>query len=351
MNIGINYPWIDYGWDFGDPPSAWVSAENLSSWREQKRRHIEDDFRQFASQGIFAVRWFLLADGMNYGMGEHAPQQAGREWTFDPLPAGHLYYKQLCDDFEFVLQTCAKNGLKFFPSLIDFHWCHQGSSIEGNPRIIKGGRYDIVRDPMKRKVFFERVLDPLLEISMHFRESIYAWELINEPEWVIRKLSLIGKKDVNRNVSIRVMKEFIAEGISRINMKLLPDGRSAFKSSVGFAHWDTLEKWDSIGLGITLHQFHYYAQENCDLPPHTYSDEYPCVVGEFATATERDWPDLTSLQQEQTVANRLRCVEEKGYPACFMWSAKAQDVATSWTANEHREILAFTGATGPDSVA
>ncbi|MBK6798730.1 MAG: hypothetical protein IPG76_18590 [Acidobacteria bacterium] len=52
MEIGINYPWIDYGWDFGDPPPAWVAKENLAAWREQKRRHIEDDFRQFASHGI-----------------------------------------------------------------------------------------------------------------------------------------------------------------------------------------------------------------------------------------------------------------------------------------------------------
>jgi hypothetical protein len=344
MLIGINYPWIDYGWDFGDPPQAWVAHENLPAWRERKRKQIEEDFRRFSSQGIFAVRWFLLADGMNYGTGRFAPEKAGNRWAFDPLPAGHPFYRQFCNDIEFVLQTCAKHGLKLFPSLIDFQWCHQGSAIEGNDGIIKGGRYDIIRDPVKRQAFFDRTLNPLLEASAAYRDAIYAWELINEPEWVIRKFSLFGKKDANRNVSRGEMKDFITEGISRINGKLLPDGGIAFRSSVGFAHWESLETWNSKNLGITLHQFHYYAQENCSLPPRPYAEDHPCVVGEFATAVERDWPDLQRLQKDQTVAHRLCCVEEKGYPACFLWSARAVDAATRWTADEHQAITAYTGS-------
>ena len=351
MHIGINYPWIDYGWDFGDPPPAWVANENLPAWRARKREQIEEDFRRFSSQGIFAVRWFLLADGTNYGTGEFAPRRAGSAWTFDPLPSDHPYYRQLRDDVEFILQACARHSLKLFPSLIDFHWCHQGTAIAGDAGIVKGGRYDIIRDPAKRRAFLDRVLDPLLEAAVAYRDSIYAWELINEPEWVIRKFSFSGKKDGNRTVSRREMKAFIKEGIGRINSKLLPDGRPAFQSSVGFAHWESLETWDSGKLGVTLHQFHYYAQEDRGLPPHPYAEDQPCVVGEFATAAARDWPDLKSRQQDQTVANRLSCVEEKGYPACFMWSARAVDAATRWTADEHEEIAAYTGSSRPEPMA
>jgi hypothetical protein len=351
MLIGINYPWIDYGWDFGPPPPMWVADDNLPAWWARKRKQIKEDFSQFASQGIFAVRWFLLADGTNYGMGEFAPKETGDDWTFDPLPRGHPFYEQLCDDFAFVLQTCAQYGLKLFPSLIDFHWCGQGSAPENNPGIIKGGRYDIVRDPAKRNAFFERALDPLLEASAQFPNSIYAWELINEPEWMIRKFSLFGKRDGDRKVRLTEMKEFIAEGVSRINAKLLPDGGSAFSSSVGFAHWNSLHKWDSEKLGITLTQFHYYAQENCVLPPHPSSANYPCVLGEFATAVQRDWPDLKSLHMDQTVTNRLCCIEEKGYPACFLWSARAKDVATKWTADEHHSIMVYADSKRPESKA
>ncbi len=349
MLVGINYPWIDYGWDYGDPPSAWISDEKLKAWRETKRKIIAEDFGLFASQGIFAVRWFLLADGLNYGMGESAPLKNGKSWTFDPLPAGHPFYHSICEDFEFVLQICRKNGLKLFPSLIDFPWCRQGMAVAGNPGIIKCGRYDIIRDPGKRRAFFDRVLDPLLTSSMRYPDLIYAWELINEPEWAIRKRWPFGKKDGDRNVSQLEMKAFIAEGVSRINAKRLPDGHSAFQSSLGFAHWDSLEKWDAERLGITLPQFHYYAQQNRKLPVCSYSSR-PCVVGEFATATGWDWPDLKILNRDQTTINRLRCIEDKGYPACFMWSAKAIDPATRWTDAVHQEVIVYIGAKRPDGL-
>lgn len=194
MLVGINYPWVDYGWDFGDPPAAWIAAESLPARREAKRKKIEEDFRLFAAQGIFAVRWFLLADGLSYGMGEYAPRRIGGGWAFDPLPAGHAFHTRLIDDFDFVLLVCRKYDLKLLPSLIDFHWCRQGMPAGGNPGIIKGGRYDIVRDPQKRLAFFDRILDPLLESSTQYRDSIYAWELVNEPEWVVRKVPILLEK-------------------------------------------------------------------------------------------------------------------------------------------------------------
>ena len=73
--VGINYPWIDYGWDFGDPPAAWVNAQNLPAWREQKRKRLVEDFTRFADHGLFAVRWFILPDGTSYGTGDEAPQK------------------------------------------------------------------------------------------------------------------------------------------------------------------------------------------------------------------------------------------------------------------------------------
>ena len=349
MLVGINYPWIDYGWDYGDPPRAWIPGEKLQAWRETKRKTVEEDFSFFASQGIFAVRWFLLADGLNYGLDDLAPRKNGKTWTFEPLPAGHSFYDHLCEDFEFVLQVCRKFNLKLFPSLIDFPWCREGTEVAGNPGIIKGGRCDILRDSEKRQAFFDRVLDPLLTCSQQYRDSIYGWELINEPEWAVRKRWLFWKKDGDRCVSLAEMKEFISEGIRRINAKRLPDGQSAFLSSVGFAHWDSFNKWQAEKLGITLHQFHYYAQQNRKLPVCSNSD-HPHIVGEFATATERDWPDLSLLDRDQTTINRLRCIEDKGYPACFMWSAKAIDSATRWTDAVNQEVIAYTGGNQPDGL-
>lgn len=341
MQIGINYPWINCGWDFGVPPLAWIGGESVKEWQIRKRQHTQRDFEAFARQGIFAVRWFLLSDGMNYGMEALAPRKVGRDWSFNPLPEGDRFYDALYTDFEFVLQVCRNTNLKLLPSLIDFGWCSPGIAIADKAGIVKGGRYDILRDSAKRKSFLDRVLDPLLASSLKWPDSIYAWELINEPEWVIRRFWNLGLFRQKRTLFLREMKDFIAEGMGRINAIKLPNGTSAFLSSVGFAHWESIEKWDAEKLGITLPQFHYYAQRNRGLPHALQCSKRPCLIGEFATASGKEWPELKAQNRDQSITQRLSCIEEKGYPACFMWSARAVDGATRWTEEAHREVFAF----------
>ncbi|MCG3161420.1 MAG: hypothetical protein JMDDDDMK_02603 [Acidobacteria bacterium] len=345
MLVGVNYPWIDYAWDFGDPPSAWVNPQHAAEWREKKRKQIADDFRAFAEMGLFAVRWFMLADGLSYGVGDEAPRKVGGRWTFDPLPREHHFHKQLCDDFEFVLKTCAELKIKFVPSLIDFHWCHQGVVADAGANIVKGGRFDIVCDPAKSRAFFDAALEPLLEISLRYPGAIYAWELINEPEWVTETRSLMRiRPDENKTVTQDEMSAFIAEGVGRINAKRLPDGRQAFRSTVGFAHWDAIRDWDSAGLGVTLHQFHYYAPDKREIPKHNFSDEYPCFVGEFATTFHRGWPDLKKQDLARTISARLQCLDGKCYPSVFLWSARATDEATTWVDADRQETISFIRA-------
>ena len=257
-------------------------------------------------------------------------------------PREHAFHAQLVEDFAFVLQICADLKIKFFPSLVDFHWCHQGTKADAAGEIVKGGRADLVRDPAKRARFFDAVLEPLLDASMKHPDALYAWELINEPEWVTEATSLFQlRSDSNKTVSLDQMRAFIAEGIGRINNRFLPGGRQAFRSSVGFAHWDAVHTWDSPGLGVTLHQFHYYAPDNRPIPRHTFSPEYPCIVGEFATQFHRGWPDLKKQDLARTISTRLECLRAKGYPAAFLWSAGAVDEATTWTGADREQTIAF----------
>jgi len=58
----------------------------------RKREQIVTDFRAFAEMGLFAVRWFILADGLSYGVGEAAPKKVGHLWAFDPLPGDHPFH-------------------------------------------------------------------------------------------------------------------------------------------------------------------------------------------------------------------------------------------------------------------
>src|SRR6476660_1992451 len=49
---------------------------------------------------------------------------------------------------------------------------------------VKMGRTDTITDAGRRKRFLDRVLDPLLSASAACADAVFAWELINEPEWV-----------------------------------------------------------------------------------------------------------------------------------------------------------------------
>lgn len=342
MPVGINYPWIDYAWDFGIPPAAWVKPGDLERWREEKRAKVREDFRTFSNLGLFAVRWFMLADGLSYGVGDEAPRLIDGRWRFDPLSADHPFHRRLCEDFEFVLDVCAETGIKFLPSLIDFHWCYPGKTIDEAGGIVKCGRGDIIRDPAKRRHFLDAVLEPLLDISARRPEVIYAWELINEPEWVTRR-RFFGwlQRDPNRTVSHRAMIAFIREGMQRINARLI-------RSTVGFAHWDAMHRWGAGRLGMTAPQFHYYAPDEREIPDNNFPSGTPCFVGEFATTCLRCWPDLTGTDLERPIQPRLQMLEGRGYSAAFLWSARAKDNATSWEAADHHDTLAFVSPPADD---
>jgi hypothetical protein len=342
FQVGINYPWIDYAWDFGDPPPSWVAPANASDWREKKRNQIVADFHAFRRLGLFAVRWFILADGLSYGVGERAPELMDGQWRFDPLPAEDSFHHQLRDDFEFVLKTCREAGIKFVPSLLDFHWCHPGTVVDAAGGVVKGGRGDIMLDKAKRIRFLDQVLEPLLDVSAEYADVIYAWELINEPEWVSYIPSFFNfGRGPNKTIPQGEMQEFILAGVERINRRAGPNGEPAFRSTVGFAHWDAIESWDSIGLGVTLHQYHYYAPDKRKLPGRSYPNLRNCFIGEFATKFQRGWPDLKGQDQTQTISSRLRCVAEKGYHSAFLWSARAVDEATAWGDADQGETLAY----------
>lgn len=342
LRVGINYPWIDYAWDFGIPPAAWVNPNNLDQWRTKKRAQIVEDFKSFADMGLFAVRWFMLADGLSYGTGAEAPRLIDRKWTFDPLIREHPFHQQLYHDFEFVLDVCSMTGVKFVPSLIDFHWCHEGRVIDPAAGIVKGGRGDVLRDAIKRENFLDNVLDPLLDISTKYSDAIYAWELINEPEWVTKRRYFAWlQRDRNKTIPFRSMLEFIRDGLERINARRLPDGSRAFHSSVGFAHWDAIKKWDAEALGVSAPQFHYYAPDYREIPVNPFAPDTPCFVGEFATTSLRGWPDLIERDLERPIPSRLQNLEEKRYPAAFLWSARAKDNATKWEPEDHEDTLAF----------
>ena len=323
MKVGVNYAWKNYGCDFGVPPVR--DAGSIWCQRAAWQATIDEELADFKRLGFFAVRWFVLGDGFALGNGQSVPHRdAGGVWRMSSLPP---LSPEFLSDFRLLLDRFRAAGMMMMPVLVDFDMCKDGIEIAGMSRYLKQGRADVIRDPVIRSHLFSGVLSPLLELSASYRDVIYAWELMNEPEWCTGP---------NRPVPLDAMEEFIREGIGRINA-------AGFLSTVGFAHYDALAKWGSAALGVTLHQFHYYAEPSV-LPAFEFDPRWPVIVGEIASAVHRPWPELAS---DQDLFSRLTHISKLKYPAAFIWASNHLNdtetpTAVDWGDNTRQAITRFT---------
>lgn len=338
MLVGLNLPWSRFGADFGvrQPWNTefWPS-DGVPAWRAT----IDDDLRELREIGFRALRWWLLGDGGHYGqlpqldehgvwqmdyrVGARPTRSPGGMWLVDspsPLPA------QFMEDFIFMVQAINNAGMKVIPVLIGFEFGFDGDATSRT--LVKGGRYELINDEVKRRQFLSAVLRPLVQ-GVHVAgldNAIYAWDLINEPEWctevfhphILRSLWEAGRGQIWRgmrhaNVRQQSMRAYIQEGASIINS-------AGFRSTVGFVAIESpqsssLHPWDDATLGVTLHQFHF-RDPLSDLPPHNsnWTSAFPCFIGEIS-----DGRRLVTPLREQGLYDRLRIIEDRGYSAAFIW--------------------------------
>jgi hypothetical protein len=341
MQVGVNYPWLDYGSDFGLGPPAWRGSRQAPRWVDLIDAHLN----RLRALGISVVRWFILADGLTYGTDGEAPRPEGAtaaDWRFEPPALG----EGVIDDFDALLRRFARTAtattppLQLLPVLIDFHFCEAGVrpvtevdplnplQIRADPAWVKQGRGDAIRDPHKRSRFLADALDPLLRVSARNRDVIYAWELINEPDWITQGWH--PNPRASPPIPERAMREFLDEGKALIRA-------AGFKPTIGFASVETLQR---SGVRAEINQFHYYPDGRTRLQRHTFDPRFPGIIGEFATATTDVWPDLTN--DGQGVAHRLKLAAEQGYPLALPWSFLADDRHTAWSASVERDVRSFT---------
>lgn len=329
MQVGINYAWRNYAWDFGDPPhsdggSAWGAR---AAWQPT----IEAELAEFRLIGLDVVRWFVLADGTTYGVADQKPVadpvRAG-QWRFHEVP---MLSDAWLDDFTKLLKCCELQKIQILPSVLDFHFCFPGVIVPSSPHV-KCGRSDAIIDLRKRRQLFENVFDPIIAICQRFPDTVYALEIINEPEWCTDDGTWQSDKKV---VPLGSMLDFLAEGAARIN-------RAGLRSTVGFAKHRSMKAWDSPGLGLTVHQWHYYCDPEL-VPDNDMASHGPCIVGEIPTARWRAWKELGDAQDTRS---RLGLLQRKGYDGALLWSAnkeeeKIAEPVVEWSERVRDEVAAF----------
>ena len=337
MDVGVNYPWFSYGWDFGPAPPGWRNGDD-PAWVP----HISQHLQHLAAIGVSVIRWFILGDGLSYGTGPDAPRLVTRDsagWGFDPPALTGEFQAQFAALLQsFAAQSTGPHPVRLLPVLVDYKFCEPGvwPVDREDPALqqsvpdegwVKGGRAEAMTT--SRRQFIEQVLWPLLRLASGYRDAIYAWDVCNEPEWVTNDWHPDHGND--HPVNEPEMRAFLEDSMSAVR-------QAGFRATIGF---NTIETIHRTQLYADINQCHHYTDGSRYLQQNPFDPRWPGIIGEFATSAAEDtWPELS--QRSQRVLARLKVTESQGYVLALPWSFRAADRHTSWSPQVENDIECFT---------
>lgn len=284
--VGTNLPWLTYGGDFG--ANAWHPDGGVG--RPAERARLRDALSPLPGLGLSAVRWFMLCDG-----------RAGIRQADDGTPLGPDEF--VFRDADAAVEELERAGLQAIFVLFDFHFFHTARLVNG---VQLGGRGALAADRALRAILLDRVVGPILD-RYGRAESILAWDIINEPEWVTRGLCRAQRGTA---VTRADMRAFIGDTCALIRE------RTRQAATVGSAS----TRWLSLveGLGLDVYQAHWYDQVDPRAPFDRAVDalslDRPILLGEFPTRGSSRPP-----------ADILTAAARNGYAGALGWSMLSGD--------------------------
>jgi hypothetical protein len=375
MEVGFNYPWPfnRYGTLIGprdlqnDPPTG--ANDAMPVWRDPSHpppagslaknlKTLRDELK------ITKVRMFLLCNAYNYGKRPITGALPGGMSVFTAPPtAHHLFF----DHFRQMLEVFSQANMQILPSLIDF-----GAFYPLLPRTAGGGRTSILTS--QRMTFLGTVLDQFLKTSRSFANTIFAWEVVNEPIWNTIAAPIVGRPHTSSSgpdIDVAIMASFISDCLKLIHA-------AGFKSTVGHRFLNDLHGQMPTGQ---VPQFHYYGGTGLARRLAGVADPNPIpaaasltadtFVGELGTAPGGDknqfgdvepgepWPECNGADKTRRKAafERLKLLARKGYKIAFVWPDRsdkeppvANDDALKLSNDATNSIKDFTTGKFPNGV-
>jgi hypothetical protein len=284
---GVNLPWLDYGCDFG--ANAWQPEGGLA--RPERRERLRPVLARLAGEGIRFLRWFWLCDG-----------RAGLRFKpTDELGPG--LDKCVMRDVESSLELLGEHGLRVMPVLLSFDWFGRAQTVGG---VHLRGRRTLVTAARRRQRLIDGVFAPLLE-RFGGSEVIFAWDLMNEPEWATLRS---GSYDPRVSIRRHAMRRFLGDLLACVR------ARASQPVTVGLASLAGLPLVQ--GLGLDFYQVHWYdSLGRQHAPEHSVERlrlDRPLVLGEFPSRGSAHPPGAL-----------LEAARRAGYAGAFAWSALADD--------------------------
>ena len=300
--VGVNLPWLSYGGDFG--ANAWQPEGGVA--RPALRPRVDETFARLADSGLSTVRWWLLGDGRaglrfdNYGR---------------PLGVDDSFFADVDAGFE----AADRRGLRLIPVLIDFLWFDPARVVDG---VQTGGRAGLITRPESRWRLHDTVFTRIFE-RYRKHPAVYAWDLMNEPEWATRGLgTILPGRGIPRDDMEVFLKELLALGHDWGTQPL----------TVGLASASGLPLVRKLGLDF--YQVHWYdsveARSPLRRPVSNLRLDRPVLLGEFPTRGSAIAPGEV-----------LHAAREAGYAGGLAWSRMAEDDYTGWCAETEVALSGF----------
>lgn len=181
------------------------------------------------------MRWFLLCDG-----------RSGIRYE-GGIPIG--YDDLLFADVAAALEVARQSELRICFSLFDFLWLQAADRTQRSvdPNGIFPGR-NALQFAGGREALLRRVLIPLFQ-EFRSHPALFAWEIVNEPEWAIPEFQRSAKAGLPF-ADARTFFEEIALAIH--------EESGGIPATLGSARLQWVRAWSEIGLDEF--QAHYYPQ-------------------------------------------------------------------------------------------
>jgi hypothetical protein len=298
--IGVNYPWRNYGGDFG--AQVWGNHDGVSTPAGTK--DVDADFDHLSKMGLTVVRWFVFCDG-----------RGGLTFGQDGGVTGLDQY--VLDDMAAALAIAHKHNIRIIFVLLDFDF------VQKTQWLNVGGHRKIIEKPAFTLGLLNNAVAPILK---KFGDSpdIAAWEIMNEPEWVMTAFPYWQKSkigDLKMVLFVRATALFIK-------------ARAKQPVTLGSASQEGLDYWDNCGLDFL--QFHSYPglerKNPIDTPAADLGHSLPIILGEFPT-------DNANFSTDRY----FEMMYQNGYSGALAWSYRATDKYTN-LAKQEPAILAWEKA-------
>jgi hypothetical protein len=324
---GCNYPWstdgttVYYGMDFG--ANVWGSHLGVST----RRHDIARDFLDMASLGFSVVRWFVFADG-----------RSGIEYDGRGLPAGpdsHIF-----TDLDVALEIASSVDIRLVLVLLDHRWMFDGvpdTIVDPTSGMLfeaklPDGRAHILHARAGREALLENVFEPLVHRygpggqRAGLGSAILAFELMNEPDFVVEE----WERDLSRDVPRPLRFEILADLVSELSDLVHRHTRAL--STMAAARLHNLWAWNDETLGLDFVQVHTYPdrrdpRRDADvfgMPVASLGMSKPVLIGEFPGAAHQQHPPGAS-PPPTTLEDYLEFAVKEGYAGAWPWSYSGTD--------------------------